>query len=305
MEGNLEESWVANENDPLTTFHKNEEDIWNNSSYFFASTDCFINNFTNVSDLEREEEFMRKLATFDNVMCEKPLKNKIVNETETAEKINTFIVNKRHTYKCRHLSQITNSIRKNKIKLSLEDDFRSITENSFSGLKNSFLAMLRNLSPQKTLDKPSKNRKFRLFDKDVVVKKIISHFYKFLSYQIGAFEKQYKVLLEVDNIVKMKKRSQTSFKSILDKRLVQVDKFAESKQLLKFRFLTVKLVDQFREYFLNSHYFQEIIENFKKKHGESYSQYFISICSEFPDCILNKSKNFGKKGSKALEYNKH
>jgi hypothetical protein len=159
---------------------------------------------------------------------------------------------------------------------------------------------VKKINPVKSFEKSSKNRKFRLFDKDVIIKKIICHFYKFVSSITSSIEKQLKIKLKLHETVKLKKRNQTSFKSLIHMNIAEFDfnDYTSNPSVLKF--LSLSILEIFREFFLNSQYFQEITENFQKKHGELYFQYFIMICSEFPNCIFNNFKNTGKKSTKKI-----
>ena len=71
MEELCDESCTHNDNEKCATFHKNDDDLWNNtSSLFYASTDYYINNFTNLSELDREDnDFKKRSVKYDNALC--------------------------------------------------------------------------------------------------------------------------------------------------------------------------------------------------------------------------------------------
>lgn len=295
MEELSDNSCILNENEKCGTIFKNEEDIWNNtSSQFFASTDYYINNFTNISELEKDDtQILKKSTKFDTVFDEKPLKNPFVCQKPLTEKTVFFVVSKRHSYKCKHLCSISKSLRKNKIKLSIENDFNLLLSHNLKGLKNTFHCFKKKLSPLKCFEKSVRNRKFRLFDKDVIIKKIICHFYKYISCMTNLIEKEVKVKIGLNDIIKEKKRSQSCFKKIIWMKISDLegnslnDKFHPNLKM----FLSLTFLDIYKDFFLNSYYFQQITENFKTRHGDYYYQYFINLCSDFPNSIYLNIKN--------------
>ena len=292
MEELCEESFIYGEGEFCGTTFKCEDDLWNNtSSQFYASTDYYVNNFTNLSEFERDDkEYLKKPHKFDSLFGEKPLKNPLVNEENFEEKKVVFVVNKRHNYKCRHLANVSKSVRKNKIRLCFEDDFQKIIANNFEGMKNNFYLLFKKIAKIKSFEKCSKNRKFRLFDKDVIIKKIICHFYKFISSLTSFIEKHFKYKIKLNDTIRLKKRSQTSFKSIISLKICQLDEKIPNQNIPQSlqKIVSLTCVEIYKKYFINSSYFQEITENFKIKHGDVYYQYFLNLSSEFPDCIYSK-----------------
>ena len=293
MEELSDYSCVLNENEKCTTIFKNEEDIWNNtSSQFYASTDYYINNFTNISELEKDDaQLLKKSTKFDSVFDEKPLKNPFVVQNPSIEKRVFFIISKRHTYKCKHLSNISKSFRKNKIKLSLENDFNLLLSTNMTDFKNTFHCFKKKIIPLKSFEKSTKNRKFRLFDKDVIIKKVICHFYKFISCMINLIEKEVKVKINLNDIIKQKKKSQSCFRKILWMKICELEGTGGIYNQNIKMFLSLTFLEIYNEFFLNSHYFQQITENFKTRHGDYYYQYFINLCSDFPNSIYLNIKN--------------
>jgi len=287
--------------DEKCSFLKNEDDLWNNtSSQFYASTDFYNNNFTNMSDIEREDtNFIKKSIKYFSVFDENPIKNPLIDNTVKINKNTYFVINKRHSYKCKHLTKISKSLRKNKIKLSLEDDFKKLFSNHFQELMNNFIILKNFISPIKTFDKNSKNRNFRLFDKDVIIKKIISHFYKFSSCMINFIEREFNLKAKLNDSIKQKKRSQSCFRKILWMKICEFDEKYTNICLpeIVMKVTSLSILDIYKYYFLNSHYFQEITNSFKNKYGDLYYQYFINICSEFPEFIFKNIKYITKQQS--------
>ena len=163
---------------------------------------------------------------------------------------------------------------------------------NLNGLGNNFLGLKRNLFPVVMFEKTSKNRNLRLFDKDVIIKKIICHFFKFSASLINFIEREFKVKIKLNNTIKQKKRSQRCFRNILWMKVGVLDETCTESNLPQkvIKVLSLNCFDLYKNYFLNSNYFQEITQNFKTRHGELYFQYFIYICDEFPKSIYNNIK---------------
>lgn len=300
MEEYCDDSQIFNEKNAIV--FKNEDDIWNNnSSQVYASTE-YYNNFTNISELERDDiHYLKKSSKLDTTFDENLFKNSLFDGNNGCifKKNNLmFSINKRHSYKCKHLSKISKSVRKNKVKLSLEDDFTKIFSYNFDGFNNKFGNIKKNFSQYKSFEKNSKIRNLRLFDKDVITKKIICHFYKFSTSLVNFLEKNFKIKIKINETIKLKKKNQLNFKKILNIKIAELSDKCNEYTLPQHvnDVLSMTCLNLYKEFYLNSNYFYDITQNFKFRYGDFYYQTFINLCDEFTNQIYyNITKNTNKK----------
>ena len=147
--------------------------------------------------------------------------------------------------------------------------------------------MKKNFSEYKSFEKNSKIRNFRLFDKDVIIKKIICHFYKFSSSLVSFLEKNFKIKIKINETIKLKKKNQLNFKKILSVKIAELADKCNEYTLPQHvnEVLSMTCLNLYKEYFLNSNYFYDITQNFKARHGDFYYHTFINVCDEFTNQI--------------------
>jgi len=108
---------------------------------------------------------------------------------------------------------------------------------------------------------------------------------------INLIEKEVKVKINLNDIIKQKKKSQYCFRKILWMKICELEGTSGIHNRNIKMFLSLTFLEIYKEFFLNSHYFQQITENFKTRHGDYYYQYFINLCSDFPNSIYLNIKN--------------
>jgi hypothetical protein len=246
-------------------------------------TDDFSFIFHN-DDFTNANSFLKKIPKFQKRL------RKEIYEKKVLQKEKYFYIYKKHKVDCKHKVK---KIDRNKIKNLIQKDFFNffgVGQNNFC--KKRFLNHFENSGEINLIDeysevkmikiKKSKNRNFRLFDKDVIIKKIMSNFCKFLKI---IFEFFLSKLLCVKNF-KIKEFDSEKFYAIehciefLKKNnfsdIVQIkDKIPKSDRI-KYNFIfSSNLHIIFSELFINSDFFfNYIIEKIKSKYD---NEYFISF----------------------------
>jgi hypothetical protein len=220
---------------------------------YFQSTNINTEFFP-VSEFEGVDEFsMTSINVFK--------KSKKLTKNQTDQ---IFYILKIHRKKCRHKVK---KLERNRVKNCLEEDFENfIQDTSKTTNLNNLKYEKNNLNNIK-----SKNRSFRLFDKDVIIKKIMTNFLKFLRKML---ELRYKS--EVKEIQKLKFYSLEQCKKFLRLNTVsQVYTIINCKTEHEYLY-SKQLIKVFEENFINSKYFVEyLIEKIKLKFDEEYTCCFL------------------------------
>jgi hypothetical protein len=219
-----------------------------------------------------------------------------------------FYVRKVHKKKCVHHSRKNNiKVKRNKIKNFVNQDLevilKSVKENTFQIYKRKSINYINKLEKEikkcelqiqpSTIRKNQKNRKFRLFDKDVIIKKIVSNFIKFLKlmYDGKKFDSSSNEIKKINDSFKF---NFSEYKKICS--------IEQIKEFLKFNFdnivinnnkanssmllndlQNISLQQIFSCFFLTSKYFQEYLIN---KIKSSYDSDYLLIFLEFIKKIL-------------------
>jgi hypothetical protein len=233
---------------------------------------------------------IKKLKENSNLITNK-------NNIEMTKKLHTkdnkiFYVYKTHHKKCRHRKR---KIKRNKIKSQVLGDFRNILrkrtnlqtyENKFKEIFNKLLSTKNSdnkiISDQNLINKKKiTNRKFRLFDKDVIIKKIMSNFLKFIKlifdYAISKFElpNNFYKLEKNKNFYSIKQckdylNSTSMFKLVTkeNKQNKKIQELEELNTLLNLKFYTI-----FEQNFVNSNYFFNYLSERIKMHHKNDEYY--------------------------------
>lgn len=147
------------------------------------------------------------------------------------------------------------------------------------------------------LKKKTTNRKFRLFDKDVVIKKIMSNFLKYIKLIIENYIENHDLHTQYDidkkkfeekfsNISKCKafliKYNIKDFLILKQKKTIKKDKKLLRNQIPDFvTFLEMKLSDIYILHFKNSNYMKNyILPKIRQNHDKSYYLHFIQYMNK-------------------------
>ena len=140
------------------------------------------------------------------------------------------------------------------------------------------------------LKKKTTNRNFRLFDKDVVIKKVMSNFMKFIKLVLenfliekglkNKFELRQKIFEEIfANVEKCKEF--LNKKIILDFLIKKNDiktKIWKNKKSEITNFFDLKIIDIYKINFLDSNFMQNyVFPKIKKDHDQSYYLHFVQF----------------------------
>jgi len=294
---------------------KNQSHFTNLSMNNFYSTCFYTENYQVSEDFSfifNHEDF--KIQSKADTLYKKIPKFNRKNESTKKFSSKTksekfFFIYKHHTNGCRHKNR---KIQRNKIKNFIEKDFMlifdkkvfnkhrfseylKVNENTLNNLDFTNYSNISNFSfgsinkNENCKIKKTTNRNFRLFDKDVLIKKIMSNFLKFVKIVLEIFISK---VLNIRNI-KIKDFDPCSFYSFEQcKEFLEKTKFSDyfdvksykiSKCLInKYRFLLRSNMFQiFSEFFLNSTYlFEYLIEKIKSKYDNFYFLCFLNYAKK-------------------------
>jgi hypothetical protein len=215
----------------------------NNAFLYFGSTTNYQSDLFNFTDLENLDFSM---------LC--PVKN--------VKKRQIFSIIKIHRKKCSHKK--VSRIERNKIKKLVEEDLANLIN------KNNFQKRFKFLEKSFEKVKECKNKK-RLYDEDVIVKKIMSNFNKFLRLLLFPF-----INNTNSEIITKKFFNVLSCKEFLSQiEVKQLIKANEVKNISK-TLLSLNLSFIF-EFFIESNYFHNyLLEKLKKNFEDGYVNSFIA-----------------------------
>lgn len=274
---------------------KNQSQFTNLSMNNYYST-CFYSENYHMSDdfsfiLNNEDLKLRNSILKRKIQKIPKFKN---NERKYSklEKQKMFYVYKKHRIQCKHKIR---KINRNKIRNFVEKDYINFFDDGCESYsikcKNNFLHEIKKNLYDKNCSrlieiKKSTNRNFRLFDKDVIIKKIMSNFFKFLKILFELFMSK---MLDIKNL-KIKEFDYADFytveqcKEYLNKHNI-FDFFQLNKKITlnfdrkKFKsLLDSNLFQIFGEIFINSFYFFDyLVVKIKSKYDEDYLKCFMNI----------------------------
>jgi hypothetical protein len=294
---------------------KNQSHFTNLSMNNFYSTCFYTENYQVSEDFSfvfNHEDF--KIQNKADTLYKKIRKfNKKIESTKKisgkTQPEKFFFIFKKHTIGCKHKNR---KIQRNKIKNLIEKDFLlifdkkvfnkyrfseflQINENTLNNLDITNYSNISNFSfdsinkNEHYKIKKTTNRNFRLFDKDVMIKKIMSNFLKFLKIVLEIFISK---VLNIRNI-KIKDFDPVIFytfdqcKEFLEKKnfsdYFDIASYKISKcQINKYRFLLrSNMFLIFSEFFLNSTYFFEyLIDKIKSKYDNFYFSCFMNYAKK-------------------------
>jgi hypothetical protein len=286
---------------------KNQSQFSNQSMNNYYST-CFYTENNQMSDdfslIFNHEDL--KMGINGNTLYKKIPKfhkkiesKKKISVGKNSEKL--FYVYKKHRIECRHKLR---KIQRNKIRNFIEKDFLLLFEKKeyrknrfyefFDGnenfLNNSNFADISNFAADSDHNlehfkiKKITNRSFRLFDKDVIIKKIMSNFLKFVKIIFEIFLSK---VFDIKNL-KIKDFEPGVFYTFEQcKEYLVKNKFSDFVEVSdkiskcnrkKYRFLLgSNLLVIFSEFFVNSTYFFDyLIDKIKSKYDDLYFVCFMN-----------------------------
>jgi hypothetical protein len=294
----------------LTNF---QTDLYNISEYELNDHSLLLpikgEDVSNMSFLDvisylkqkKEERKLNQFQTFKkqqfpsevNITKKRKIKKK---QKRKSHKTLLFYIYKAHNNGCLHKKIL--KIKRDKIKSIINEDIKDLLSirnlnchlNKYKILSQKYFNKENSLVIKEDLILNSKNRKFRLFDKDVVIKKIMSNFVKFLRLFLKMiFKKQYKRDLNIEIGLKNKSfintnQTQTFLKLNLRELIKdnKIDKKMENETDPNLKMLTqITLKEFFTKYFINSNYFHSyLINKTLKSYDEKYMVSFLKHINE-------------------------